>query len=87
MATDSSSFSGAGTRSNPRAELRLGESPPKMFEELLESVREGGAILHGRRKGSISLASPTVAKPNHSETSDYGLAPARAITADHASLV
>jgi hypothetical protein len=25
---------------------------PKMFEELLESVREGGAILRGRRKAS-----------------------------------
>jgi len=25
---------------------------PKMFEELLESVREGGAILRGQRKAS-----------------------------------
>ena len=25
---------------------------PKMFEELLESVREGGAILRGQRKPS-----------------------------------
>ncbi len=25
---------------------------PKMFEELLESVREGGAVLRGRRKPS-----------------------------------
>ena len=25
---------------------------PKMFEELLESVREGGAILRGRRKAA-----------------------------------
>ncbi len=25
---------------------------PKMFEELLENVREGGAILRGRRKPS-----------------------------------
>src|SRR5450759_1314892 len=29
---------------------------PKMFEELLESVREGGAILRGRRKPSRRLA-------------------------------
>jgi putative transcriptional regulator len=28
---------------------------PKMFEELLESVREGGAILRGRRKSSRRL--------------------------------
>ena len=26
---------------------------PKMFEELLESVREGGAILRGKRKPSL----------------------------------
>ncbi|MCZ2151536.1 MAG: transcriptional regulator [Bryobacterales bacterium] len=28
---------------------------PKMFEELLESVREGGAILRGQRKSSRRL--------------------------------
>lgn len=29
---------------------------PKMFEELLESVREGGAMLRGRRKQSRRFA-------------------------------
>src|SRR5580700_3783288 len=39
-------------RSSPRWSNRSLGMKPKMFEELLESVREGGAILHGRRKAS-----------------------------------
>ena len=38
----------------------------QMFEELLGSVREAGAILRGRQKAFASHRNPLVRRPDHS---------------------